>query len=178
MLISGKLPFVSTVFVLSEAFCILLIVALACEMILYCCMEKLNHSDTYAIWCHVYSILKYIMLVGGVLIFCTQQAMISIIMQFGCIFLWSTWLQLLIKDYEPKRFKAQIDGQQDTSIMNDHVNKELYPSRKRALQRFQDILKEQKNNPYAIMIAAPWGSGKTSFVYLRCLKSLLRIIQC
>lgn len=47
---------------------------------------------------------------------------------------------------------------------NDYPSTDLYPTRKKQLENFIPILKQQKNEPYAIMISGEWGMGKTSFV--------------
>lgn len=46
----------------------------------------------------------------------------------------------------------------------DYPDPDLYPTRKRQLERFIAVLKEQRNEPYAVMISGEWGKGKTSFV--------------
>lgn len=46
----------------------------------------------------------------------------------------------------------------------DYPDSDLYPTRKRQLERFIAVLKEQRYEPYAVMISGEWGKGKTSFV--------------
>lgn len=46
----------------------------------------------------------------------------------------------------------------------DYPDPDLYPTRKRQLERFIAVLKEQRYEPYAVMISGEWGKGKTSFV--------------
>lgn len=46
----------------------------------------------------------------------------------------------------------------------DNPSSDLYPTRITQLRKFEDILQEHKKEPYAIMISAEWGMGKTSFV--------------
>lgn len=47
---------------------------------------------------------------------------------------------------------------------NDHPNSNLYPTRKKQLEKFIPVLKQQEEEPYGIMISGEWGIGKTSFV--------------
>lgn len=47
---------------------------------------------------------------------------------------------------------------------SDYPNSDLYFSRKKQLENFLPILKQQKKEPYALMISGEWGSGKSSFV--------------
>lgn len=47
---------------------------------------------------------------------------------------------------------------------SDYPNPDLYDTRKKQLDKFVEILKEQKSEPYAVMISGEWGTGKSSFV--------------
>lgn len=40
----------------------------------------------------------------------------------------------------------------------------MYPTRKRQLDKFVELLAQLEQEPYAIMISGEWGTGKTSFV--------------
>lgn len=51
------------------------------------------------------------------------------------------------------------------------LEEDLYPSRKRQLQNFSREIENIKAEPYAIMISAPWGNGKTSFMHAFCHKN-------
>ncbi len=47
---------------------------------------------------------------------------------------------------------------------DDYPNSDLYPTRKRQLDKFVELLAQLEQEPYAIMISGEWGTGKTSFV--------------
>lgn len=47
---------------------------------------------------------------------------------------------------------------------SDYPNSDLLYKREIQLDKFIDILKTQMQEPYAIMINAEWGMGKTSFI--------------
>lgn len=47
---------------------------------------------------------------------------------------------------------------------DDYPNPDLYPTRRRQLEKFVSVLEQQEHEPYAIMISGEWGSGKSSFV--------------
>lgn len=46
----------------------------------------------------------------------------------------------------------------------DYENSDLYYTREKQLERFVQILEQQKLEPYAIMISGEWGVGKSSFI--------------
>lgn len=46
----------------------------------------------------------------------------------------------------------------------DYPNADLYPTRKKQLEKFITVLKQQEHEPYAVMISGQWGTGKSSFV--------------
>ena len=60
--------------------------------------------------------------------------------------------------------EEKTEKKEDISEETDYPNPELYPVRKRQLRKFVKVLREQKKEPYAIMIDGAWGSGKSSFV--------------
>ena len=60
--------------------------------------------------------------------------------------------------------EGKTEKKEDISEETDYPNPELYPVRKRQLRKFVNVLREQKKEPYAIMIDGAWGSGKSSFV--------------
>ncbi len=64
----------------------------------------------------------------------------------------------IIVDNVKDNSKDKIDKE------SDYPDKELYHSREKQLEKFIKILEQQKKEPYAIMISAEWGSGKSSFV--------------
>lgn len=66
-------------------------------------------------------------------------------------------LEKLILKQKRKQEKTNNKG-------DDYPNPVLYPTRKRQLERFIAVLKEQRYEPYAVMISGEWGKGKTSFV--------------
>lgn len=66
-------------------------------------------------------------------------------------------LEKLMLKQKRKREKKKNKGY-------DYPDSDLYPTRKRQLERFIAVLKEQRYEPYAVMISGEWGKGKTSFV--------------
>ncbi len=63
-----------------------------------------------------------------------------------------------------KRRKEQEKKEEEHTKESDYSNKDLLDTRKRQLERFIPILKQQKDEPYAVMISGEWGVGKSSFV--------------
>jgi len=49
-------------------------------------------------------------------------------------------------------------------IESDYPDSNLYYTRKKQLENFLPILRQQKKEPYALMISGEWGSGKSSFI--------------
>jgi len=66
-------------------------------------------------------------------------------------------LEKLILKQKRKKEKKKNKGY-------DYPDPDLYPTRKKQLERFIAVLKEQRYEPYAVMISGEWGKGKTSFV--------------
>lgn len=62
--------------------------------------------------------------------------------------------------------KESIKKKKTNEILkeSDFPNPELIYKRQIQLKKFKQILKEQIKEPYAVMINAKWGMGKTSFV--------------
>jgi hypothetical protein len=53
--------------------------------------------------------------------------------------------------------------EEEISKQSDYPNSDLYATRVRQLDKFVEILKQQKGEPYAVMISGEWGMGKSSF---------------
>lgn len=66
-------------------------------------------------------------------------------------------LEKLVIEQKRKKEKKKNKGY-------DYPDPDLYPTRRRQLERFIEVLKEQRYEPYAVMISGEWGKGKTSFV--------------
>lgn len=47
---------------------------------------------------------------------------------------------------------------------DDYPNPDLYPTRRKQLEKFVTVLKQQEDEPYAVMISGEWGAGKSSFI--------------
>lgn len=47
---------------------------------------------------------------------------------------------------------------------NDYPNPDLYPTRRKQLEKFVVVLKQQEHEPYAVMVSGEWGAGKSSFI--------------
>ncbi len=60
----------------------------------------------------------------------------------------------------------RLAGRQETAAGKayDRPTADLYETRRKQLDKFIGVLKEQQSEPYAVMISGEWGSGKTSFV--------------
>jgi len=71
-------------------------------------------------------------------------------------------IQLMPKMLEPLERKKQ--GGREEQEETGHPNPNLYYTRKKQLESFIPILKQQRNEPYAILISGAWGMGKSSFV--------------
>lgn len=57
--------------------------------------------------------------------------------------------------------------QQDKKKVNredDYPNPDLYPTRRKQLEKFITVLKQQEHEPYAVMVSGEWGVGKSSFI--------------
>lgn len=65
------------------------------------------------------------------------------------------------KGWRKKQEKSREEGYTKES---DYPDDDLFGNRRRQLERFIPILNQQKEEPYAIMISAEWGMGKTSFL--------------
>ncbi|MCM1540465.1 MAG: KAP family NTPase [Blautia sp.] len=68
---------------------------------------------------------------------------------------------LLFEKWQKKQEKKQNNNHTKES---DFPNIDLFPTRCRQLDCFIPILKQQKDEPYSLMISAEWGMGKSSFV--------------
>lgn len=63
--------------------------------------------------------------------------------------------------------KKFINIQQDKKEENredDYPNPDLYPTRRKQLEKFVTVLKQQEHEPYAVMVSGEWGAGKSSFI--------------
>lgn len=47
---------------------------------------------------------------------------------------------------------------------DDYPSPDLYPTRRKQLEKFVTVLRQQEHEPYAVMISGEWGAGKSSFV--------------
>lgn len=64
-------------------------------------------------------------------------------------------------------FEKIINIQQDMKEVNkenDYPNPDLYPTRRKQLEKFITVLKQQEHEPYAVMVSGEWGAGKSSFI--------------
>lgn len=55
------------------------------------------------------------------------------------------------------------EDEKEVSKQSDYPNSDLYLTRERQLEKFVEILEQQKDEPYAVMISGEWGTGKSSF---------------
>lgn len=69
-------------------------------------------------------------------------------------------IEIFIMRFEKNAEKQEKNLRKET----DYSDSNLYPARRKQLERFAEILEEQKYEPYAIMISGEWGIGKSSFV--------------
>ncbi len=63
--------------------------------------------------------------------------------------------------------EKMISKQQDKKKVNEGVgypNPNLYPTRRKQLEKFITVLEQQENEPYAVMVSGKWGAGKSSFI--------------
>lgn len=60
--------------------------------------------------------------------------------------------------------KKRIEDREKAAKKYDYPNPDLYYARKKQLEKFVYVLKQQKYEPYAIMVSGEWGSGKSSFI--------------
>lgn len=73
----------------------------------------------------------------------------------------AAWLGTVIFDFLKEE---KIDTPEEESMESDQETDKLFPTRKRQLVKFIPILRQQKDEPYAVMIYGDWGSGKSSFM--------------
>lgn len=73
----------------------------------------------------------------------------------------AAWLGTVIFDLLKEE---KIDTLEKESMESDQETDKLFPTRKRQLEKFIPILRQQKDEPYAVMIYGDWGSGKSSFM--------------
>lgn len=69
-------------------------------------------------------------------------------------------IQLILYEIEKNVKKEKIDH----SIESDYPSSDLYYTRNKQLDSFIPILRQQRDEPYAIMVSGEWGLGKTSFL--------------
>ncbi len=72
--------------------------------------------------------------------------------------------EVMTKVLEKLVYKKKERKEKEKNKWCDDPDPDLYPTRKRQLERFIAVLKEQRYEPYAVMISGEWGKGKTSFV--------------
>lgn len=72
--------------------------------------------------------------------------------------------EVMTKLLEKLVYKKKERKEKEKNKWCDDPDPDLYPTRKRQLERFIAVLKEQRYEPYAVMISGEWGKGKTSFV--------------
>ena len=72
--------------------------------------------------------------------------------------------EVLTSLLEKLLLKQKGDKEKGKSKKYDYPDPDLYPTRKKQLERFLVVLKEQRYEPYAVMVSGEWGTGKTSFV--------------
>lgn len=71
-------------------------------------------------------------------------------------------LEILISLFE-KIINIQQD-KKEVNKENDYPNPDLYPTRRKQLEKFITVLKQQEHEPYAVMVSGEWGAGKSSFI--------------
>lgn len=69
-------------------------------------------------------------------------------------------LQLILFEIEKKKKEKKIEH----SVEVDYPSSELYYTRRMQLDSFIPVLKQQRDEPYAIMVSGEWGIGKSSFL--------------
>ena len=69
-------------------------------------------------------------------------------------------IEMLIMLFEKKLESIQKENGKET----DYPNLDLYPTRRKQLEKFIIVLKQQEQEPYAIMVSGEWGTGKSSFI--------------
>lgn len=73
-------------------------------------------------------------------------------------------IEVVIRRLEKEIEKQREEGKKVDKKETDYPDSSLYPTRQRQFDRFIEILEQQKDEPYAIMISGRWGAGKSSFV--------------
>lgn len=69
-------------------------------------------------------------------------------------------IEMLIMLFE----KIMDSIQKEKGKETDYPDPDLYPTRKKQLEKFITVLKQQEQEPYAIMVSGEWGAGKSSFI--------------
>lgn len=74
-----------------------------------------------------------------------------------CTEVFIMWLEEEISKQRKKKEK-------EIKKESDFPDSNLFPTRRRQFERFIEVLEQQEDEPYAIMISGEWGAGKSSFV--------------
>ncbi len=74
-------------------------------------------------------------------------------------------LAVICMDVVVEELKKLQSNENETIVKeSDYPNPDLYYTRQKQLEKFIPVLKQQKSEPYAIMISSEWGMGKSSFM--------------
>lgn len=73
-------------------------------------------------------------------------------------------IEILIILLEKLMSTQQKKKEKEKRKEDDYPNPDLYPTRRKQLEKFVTVLKQQEHEPYAVMISGEWGVGKSSFI--------------
>ena len=73
-------------------------------------------------------------------------------------------IEILIILLEMLMSTQQEKKEKEKRKEDDYPNSDLYPTRRKQLEKFVTVLKQQEHEPYAVMISGEWGVGKSSFI--------------
>ncbi len=71
---------------------------------------------------------------------------------------------LLSEKRRKEQEKKEEEEKEEHTKESDDSNGNLFYTRQKQLEKFIPILKQQRGEPYAVMISGEWGMGKSSFI--------------
>lgn len=138
-----------------EYFNVMIFAILSILIILYANYQYLNCADVQSVFKESCSKFRYVILFElFMLVISAHLSILEYVTALLAIILCDIFQQDIISE-------SKDDA---VSTESDYPTDQLFPTRERQLNKFIPVLKEQGNEPYAIMISGEWGTGKTSFM--------------